>query len=123
MHQYVTVIGDAYGGLEHWQFGLRLSLNAGNNTNVALALAPHVQNWWLAAAPYYGQPIQGQFASPTTHRLSEVKVATINLDGTYTNEAAYSHFYPCRPWSAPAAGRRLGSPRSLLIEAPVTAAV
>jgi hypothetical protein len=89
-HMYITVIGDAYNGAERWQFGLRTTYGGVSNEATALALAPVIQSWWTATSsndPDY-------FSPPTTHRLTELKVAHIQTDGLYPpDEASYSHFY------------------------------
>lgn len=105
-HQYMTVIGDAYGGTERWQFGMRLSDGGVSNQETALAISDDVQRWWTEAAPYVGGT--DSFGSVNTHRLTELKVARIGVDGTYpANEVSYSHFYlpPIVGLYAPVAGQ------------------
>jgi hypothetical protein len=92
VHQYLSVIGDCYGGRERWQFGLRVTdTPASSNQDVALALAPVIEAWWRGT---------GAFASPNnlsphpTHRLTEFKCARVGMDGTYpAGQVAYSHFF------------------------------
>lgn len=89
-HHYMTVIGDAYGGTERWQFGLRLTSGGVNNETTALAASTIVENWWRANAPF----AVNWFGAPSTHRLVELKVASIQPNGEYvTDDPAYSHFY------------------------------
>lgn len=93
-HQYMTVIGDAYGGTERWQFGLRLSSN-GSNAAIAAAVAPEIEAFFMGAGPNYASSGGGgQFLTPTTHRLTEVKVARVLSTGLYSpTEPAASYFY------------------------------
>lgn len=91
-HQYMTVIGDSYGSTEHWQFGMRLTDGGVSNQVTALAISTYVQQWWAASAPY----VSGvdTFEAVSTHRLTELKVARIDVNGTYPpTETSYSHFY------------------------------
>jgi len=91
-HTYVTVIGDAYSATERWQFGFRLTPEVVGSQAAALALAPHIETWWRGNAPY--NVGVDRFTALTSHRLTELKVATIQPDGTYPpGEAAYSHFF------------------------------
>lgn len=91
-HQYMTVIGDAYNAAERWQFGLRLSDGGVSNQVTAEAISDDVEAWWRGAAPY----VVGtdDFKSTDSHRLTELKVARIQPDGTYPDaDPSYSHFY------------------------------
>lgn len=89
-HQYMTVIGDAYGGTERWQFGMRLTDGGVSNEVTALAIADDVEKWWVGT----GDQGMNAFSPADTHRLTELKVARIGIDGTYPEgEASYSHFY------------------------------
>lgn len=89
-HQYMTVIGDCYGGAERWQFGLRLTDGGVSNEETALAISDDVQAWWTGA----GYAAGTNFASYNNYRLVELKVARIGIDGKYpAGEVAYSHFY------------------------------
>jgi len=91
-HQYLTIIGDSYGGTERWQFGMRLSDGGIDNAATASAVQDDVLRWWSGAAPYT-QNVD-QFAPALSHRLTEVKVARILPDGTYPPaEASGSVFY------------------------------
>lgn len=91
-HSYVTVIGDAYGGTERWQFGFRLQPKSVGNQAVADAISVHVRNWWDAISPY--STGVDKFHSLTTHRLTEIKCASIDVDGKYpADEPSASHFY------------------------------
>lgn len=93
-HQYVTIIGDAYGATERWQFGLRLTSGGVSNQATADALKPIVLKWWLGtAAPY---TVSAQFRPSTTHRLTEIKCANIDVDGKYppTLPSASAFFVP-----------------------------
>lgn len=98
IHHYVTIIGDSYVSAERWQFGFRLSDGGASNQATALAIAPHVENWWRGVAPYGANNV---FNAVNTHRLTELKVARINTDGSYVTvnpdatpaPGAYSHFY------------------------------
>lgn len=87
-HWYVTAIGDAYGGTERWQFGLRMSLGAGQTAvTLALLLSDDYQNWWTNTTG-------AGFTAVTTHRLTELKVARVGPDGLYVpGSVSYSHFY------------------------------
>ena len=90
-HHYVSVIGDAFGGVERWQFGFRLTPGGVSNEATALAIADDVEAWWRPTAPYGAGNI---FNSCANRRLTEVKVATIQPDGTYPDDQpSYSHFY------------------------------
>jgi hypothetical protein len=104
-HSYVTVIGDAYGGTERWQFGFRLQPESVGSQAAADAISVHVRNWWEAISPY--STGVDKFHSLTTHRLLEVKVASIQPDGHYPpNEPSASHFFSpgVAGGSAPPAG-------------------
>lgn len=91
-HQYMTVIGDAYNATERWQFGMRLSDGGVSNQETALAIADDVEAWWRSnAAPY---ETGNHFGASNSHRLTELKVARIGVDGQYPDgEVSYSHFY------------------------------
>lgn len=104
-HSYVTVIGDAYGGTERWQFGFRLQPESVGSQAAANAIAVHVRNWWEAITPY--STGVDKFHSLTTHRLLEVKVASIGIDGHYPpTEPSASSIYttPVVGGSSPPAG-------------------
>jgi hypothetical protein len=94
-HLYMTVIGDAYAGTERWQFGLRkqhvFGANVGADLIAAAALyKPIVQAWWQGT----GVNAPDAFSPPNTHRLTELKCAAIEPDGTYVDGAASaSAFY------------------------------
>lgn len=89
-HQYVTIHGDFFTGVETWQFGLRISDGGVSNQATADALKATVQNWWQGLGPFIaGEQIQ----SPASTHLTELKVARITTAGTYTAEAAASAFY------------------------------
>lgn len=90
-HQYVNVIGDSYGATERWQFGFRITDGGISNEVTALAIAPLVEAFWRGTAPAY----TGFELTPSpNHRLTELKVARIQPDGTYPpNDPSYSHFY------------------------------
>lgn len=91
-HQYLTVIGDAYNAAERWQFGLRLSDGGVSNQATAEAISDDVETWWRANSPYSSGT--DKLGSLNTHRLTEVKVARIQPDGTYPlDDPSYSHFY------------------------------
>lgn len=91
-HQYLTIIGDCYGATERWQFGLRLSDGGVSNQVTAEAVSDDIQRWWQATAPY--NTVVDGFGPSSTHRLTEVKCARIQPDGTYPpTDASYSHFY------------------------------
>lgn len=91
-HLYATIIGDAYGGLERWQFGFRLlniTVPSQTSQQAALLLAPVVEAWWKGTgyAP-------NQLTVDPTHRLTELKVADVGQDGKYpVGVTSYSHFY------------------------------
>lgn len=86
-HQYMTVIGDCYGGTEKWQFGMRLTDGGVSNEETALAISDDVEAWWLGTGA-------NDYVTLNTHRLVELKVARIGVDGKYPDgEVAYSHFY------------------------------
>lgn len=92
-HQYVTVIGDCYGATERWQFGFRLDPMGPGNQSVADAVAGYVEQWWRSTTPYTAGV--DTFQPSNTHRLTEVKVAAIDPDGTYPADIpSASHFYP-----------------------------
>lgn len=89
VHHYISVIGDAYASAERWQFGLRVGLGNAvpGNAAIALALSDDVSNWWSLAGGQF-------FGSVQTHRLVELKVATIDTDGEYlAGTYSASHFY------------------------------
>lgn len=90
-HTYVSVIGDAYAGTERWQFGFRLTPQVVGNEAAALALSVHLEDWWRPRAPY---GLGTTFNASASHRLTELKVATIQPDGTYPDDQpSYSHFF------------------------------
>lgn len=92
-HFYLSIIGDCYTAAEKWQFGLRGLGTDGVVTNqqVAEAAAPIVQAWWQQTGAFTSP---NNFEAPNTHRLTELKVAQIDLDGTYIDGTySYSHFY------------------------------
>lgn len=90
-HQYVSVIGDAFNSTERWQFGFRITDGGVSNQETALAISDDVENWYRPNPPYGAGNI---FNSLATHRLTELKVARIGVDGKYPpGEASYSHFY------------------------------
>jgi len=90
VHQYMTVIGDAYGQTERWQFGMRLTDGGVSNEATALAISDDVQAWWVGSGTQGGNA----YSPSLTHRLTELKVARIGLDGAYPDgENSYSHFY------------------------------
>lgn len=90
-HKYVSVLGVSYGALERWQFGFRLYDNpATENEATCEALAPVVAAFWGSET----YPAGSQYQPPPSHALAEVKVATIQPDGTYPpNDIAFSHFF------------------------------
>jgi hypothetical protein len=89
-HQYLTVHGDFFTGIETWQFGLRITDGGVSNQATADALAATIQNWWQGLGPFVpGEQLQ----TPASSHLTELKVARVQMDGTYTAEAAASHFY------------------------------
>ena len=91
-HGYVSVIGSAYGGSEHWQFGFRLDPAPVGNQAMADDLAPIIQAWWLGSAPYTAGV--DKFGSLNTHTLDEIKVAQVGTDGRYVPEVpSASHFF------------------------------
>jgi hypothetical protein len=91
-HGYVSVIGSAYGGTEKWQFGFRIDPAPVGNQATADTIAPYVQAWWKATAPYVAGV--DRFGSLTTHTLDEVKVAQIDVDGKYKLDVpSASHFF------------------------------
>lgn len=93
-HFYVTVKGSMATGAEQWQFGLRglgVTGAANENQTIALALAPIVENWWRGTGYTAGTDKVSWLDSS---KLEELKVATIDLDGTYVDSTvSYSHFY------------------------------
>lgn len=90
-HHYVTVIGDSFNSTERWQFGFRLTDGGLSNEVTALAMASDIEDWWRPNLPYGAGNIYNSLA---THRLTELKVAKIQPDGTYPpDEPSYSHFY------------------------------
>lgn len=102
-HYYMTVIGDAYGATDRWQFGLRMTQPAAPpGTDVVVnGLWDDVSNWWTKSVG------AGLFPS-NTHRLTEVKVAWINIDGKYpSNFPSASHFFlpPIAGAGTPPAGQ------------------
>lgn len=91
-HQYVSVIGDAYSAAERWQFGFRLRANPAAPQAVADQIAARVLEWWNGSAPYVLNT--DAFKAPTTHRLTEVKVAPIDVNGEYVaGQSSASHFF------------------------------
>lgn len=91
-HRYLSVIGAAYNNTEKWQFGLRLTDCPGTNDAIAAAAAPIFKNWWTNLANFAGTQNAG---APNTHELKEIKVATVDVDGTYPpNTVSSSFFYP-----------------------------
>lgn len=80
-HQYVTVIGDSYGSTEKWQFGFRLTAGGVSNQATADALKPIIQKWWIGTAAPYSVGVS--FKPVSYFRLGEIKVANIDVDGTY----------------------------------------
>ena len=91
-YMYLTVIGDSYVAAEHWQFGLKITDGGLSNLATVTAVQDDVQKWWIGdSSAYSGTTV---FGSLTTHRLTEVKVARIGVDGTYPpTEASASHFF------------------------------
>jgi hypothetical protein len=90
-HQYMTVIGDCYGSAERWQFGMRLTDGGVSNQVTAEAISDDVEAWWRGTTGYTSS---NQFLPISTHRLTELKVARIQPDGTYPDtDPSYSHFY------------------------------
>lgn len=105
-HQYMTVIGDSYSSTERWQFGMRLTDGGVSNEATALAISDDVQRWWTAVAPYVSGT--DTFEAVSTHRLTELKVARVDVNGIYPPlEASYSHFYlpPLAGGAAPPSGQ------------------
>lgn len=91
-HRYVTCIGNSYGGPETWQFGIRLSNTLDSNLDVANALFTPFRNWWMGDVPPYSTG--AAFFPVSTQRLTELKVARLDMDGEYLpTEASASHFY------------------------------
>lgn len=91
VHQYVSVIGDAFNSTERWQFGFRITDGGVSNEATALAISDDIEDWYRPNLPYGAGNI---FNSLATHRLTELKVARIGVDGRYPEgEASYSHFY------------------------------
>jgi hypothetical protein len=89
-HQYLTVHGNFFTGVETWQFGMRITDGGVSNLATVNALQATVQNWWQGNVPFVpGEQIQ----SPNTTFLTELKCARIKTDGTYTPDAAASYFY------------------------------
>lgn len=89
-HRYITVIGDCYGAAERWQFGLRTLKQDASNEAIALAYAPIVEAWWRGT----GYAAGDRCYWGTDYRLTELKVATVQQDGTYPADTeSYSHFY------------------------------
>jgi hypothetical protein len=86
-HQLISCIGDCYGATERWQFGLRITDGGVSNQVTADAVAPYFQTWWqLSTGDYFGPNL--------THRLTEIKVARIDEDGTYPpTDVSASHFF------------------------------
>lgn len=72
-HMYLTVLGDAYGATEHWQFGLRLTDGGVSGQVTADACRPVINTWWAN--------VNNNFSE--THRLTSVKCARIDVDGHY----------------------------------------
>lgn len=90
-HQYMTVIGDAYNSAERWQFGMRLTDGGVSNQVTAEAISDDVEAWWRGTTGY---TTANQFLANSSHRLTELKVARIQPDGTYPDtDPSYSHFY------------------------------
>lgn len=83
-HMYLTVLGDAYGGTEKWQFGLRLTDGGVSGQVTADAAAGPIQTWW--------SNVNNGFIA--THRLVSVKCAQIDVDGHYPpTVVSGEHFY------------------------------
>jgi hypothetical protein len=98
-HSYVTVIGDCYNQIERWQFGFRLRNEAATNVNLAPAIGPVVQNWWNNTGYTVGVD---RWMAPSTHRLTEVKVARIGLDGLYDpDDPDSASWFPTTPPAGP----------------------
>lgn len=82
-HMYLSIIGDAYGGTEHWQFGLRLTDGGVNGQVTADWAGPVVRDWWTN--------VNHGFIN--THRLTSVKCAQIGTDGKYVLNTVSGEFH------------------------------
>lgn len=95
-HMYLTVLGDAYGGTEHWQFGLRLSDGGLSGQVTADACRPVISDWFAN--------VNNGFIA--THRLTSVKCARIDTDGQYQDNTISGESFQVPPtpgataWSA-----------------------
>jgi len=101
-HQYVSVIGDAYAGPERWQFGLRITDGGIDNLATAQAIAPIVRAFWEGTGAWNLPAVQWQPSA--THRLTEVKVARVDVNGIYppTEASASVFFVPAVSGTTPA---------------------
>lgn len=90
-HMYLTVLGDCYGGTEHWQFGLRLSDGGVSGQVTADAALPQVQSWWAN--------VNNGFIN--THRLTSVKCAQIDVNGHYVANTISGEAFQVPPTAGP----------------------
>lgn len=109
-HNYVSVIGDAYGTAERWQFGFRLRTGASTNQALADLIGPRILVWWNQSSPYVDGT--NQSGSLNSHRLTEVKVASIGTDGKYVPDSVSASYFP-----TPTAGANTPSGAGLLPQA------
>ena len=72
-HMYLSIHGDAYGGSEQWQFGLRLTDGGASPQATADQCLGTVNGWWAN--------VNSGFIN--THRFVSVKCAQIGTDGLY----------------------------------------
>jgi len=86
-HMYLTLLGDAYAGAEHWQFGFRLTDGGASSQATANDVGPAIAAWYPVAA-------NGFYA---THRLTSVKVARIGVDGDYEPNEVSGVWFPGAP--------------------------
>lgn len=86
-HMYLSILGDAYGGTERWQFGFRLTDGGISGQATANDVGPAIAAWYPVAA-------NGFYA---THRFTSVKVARIGVDGAYEPGTISGEWFPAAP--------------------------
>jgi hypothetical protein len=86
-HMYVSILGDAYQGTEHWQFGLRLSDGGASNQATADAIGGQIATWYASGPSNFID----------NHRLTSVKVARVEMDGLYTPNTIAGEYFPASP--------------------------
>lgn len=90
-HMYLSILGDAYGGTEHWQFGMRLFDGGLSGQVTADAAGPIVSSWW--------SNVNNGFIN--THRFTSVKCARIGVDGKYEPNTISGEWFAVPPVVGP----------------------